>query len=113
MQVVLGLEKIKQLLCNESNIVYDVPIQVNSYRHVIERWINFKKFKKLCFEEDQSIIRDVFRFHRSDTDHIVLYYSKNMPDCLLMCRIRGDYINLLVPAVKICELNKNIIATYC
>lgn len=116
MPVVLELDVIKNMLCNESNVVYDVPIQVSSYRHVLDEWINFKtfkKFKKLFLKGETNLVREVFKFHRSDTDHIILYYSKNMRDCLLMCRVKGKYINLLVPAKGISELDKNIIATYC
>lgn len=112
MTVVQKLSRIKQMLCNESNVIYPTSIQVNSYNKVIERWIQFKTFKNLKFDVRLSVIRDIFRFHRSDTDHIVLYYSKNMQDCLLMCRVKGNYVNLLVPANGIIELNRNIIATY-
>ena len=112
MTVVHNLCRIKQMLCNESNVVYPTSIQVSSYCHVIERWVQFKTFKNLKFDTRLNIIRDIFRFHRSDTDHIVLYYSKNMQDCLLMCRIKGNYVNLLIPANGIIELNRNIIATY-
>ena len=69
------MEKIVSMLRNGSNIVYIVPIQVNSYREVIDRWLSYKRFEGLTFTKQMSTIRDVFRFHRSNIDHIILYYS--------------------------------------
>ena len=52
MTVVKKLSRIKQMLCNESNVIYPTSIQVNSYNKVIERWIQFKTFKNLKFDVD-------------------------------------------------------------
>ena len=106
------MEKIVSMLRNGSNIVYIVPIQVNSYREVIDRWLSYKRFEGLTFTKQMSIIRDIFRFHRSNIDHIILYYSRYHNDCLLMCRVGGKYTNMLLPALNIKDHNRSIIAVY-
>ena len=100
------------MLRNESNVLYRTSIQVSSYCKVIERWIKFKTFKELKFDTPLSLIRDIFKFHRSDSNHIVLYYSKNMRECLLMCRVKSKYINLLIPAYSLQNFNSSFIATF-
>ena len=112
MPVVEELDKIKQILQNVSNIVYPVSISVSSYRHVLDRWIKFKTFQQLHFGPNMHLIRDVFRFHRADPNHIVVYFSRNLTDCLLMCRIRWKYINILTPAPILKDKKCSLIAVY-
>ena len=112
MPVVEELKKIKEILQNVSNVVYPIPITVDSYRHVLDRSIQYKTFKQLHFAPHMSLIRDVFRFHRAHLNHIIVYFSRNMLDCLLMCRIRGKYINILIPAPIIRDKSCSLIAVY-
>lgn len=112
MHVVQEIKKINQMLKNGSNILYNTKIEVPSYNSVVQKWIHFKTFKGLNLEHDTKLIRDIFKFHRSNLNHIILYYSKNMNTCLLMCRVHAKYINLLIPAYSLHDYNTSIIATY-
>lgn len=112
MPVVKEIDKIRQMLQNISNVVYPISINVSSYKHVLSRWLSFKKFESLHFAAHMGLIRDVFRFHRSNLNHIILYYSRNMQNCLLMCRVKGNYRNLLIPAYSLRDINCSLIAIY-
>ena len=38
------------------------------------------------------LVKSVFDFHKENIDHIILYFSKELLDCLLICRIDGTGI---------------------
>lgn len=112
MELVPDLDKIKDMLKNGSNVLYTTEIEVSSYYNVIKRWVNFKTFKDLKFENELTLIKDVFKFHRSNLNHIILYYSRNLNNCLLMCRVNAQYINLSIPAFILKDKNESLIATF-
>ena len=107
-------EKIKELLLQECNIVYDTKLNVSNYNDVINVWLQYKNEKKLNIDEENSyLIKSIFDFHEKNIDHVILYYSKQMLDCLIMCRIDNRYINIQIPSEdKIRNFNKSFIAVY-
>ena len=107
------MEKINKLIVKPCNVVYHIPLCVNSYQEVIDAWKHYKKNRVLAVPPEQrDFIRTVFDFHLMDTDHIILYYSANQSECLLMCRINNKTINLSAPAYSIYDINKSLVATY-
>ena len=113
MVVVREARTIRTLLSQVCNVVYDVAVEVESYKQVVASWVKYKNTKSSYLRKDEDLISDIFKFHRIEKDHIVLYYSRNKPECLLMCRVGGKYINVLAPAAGIDHLGRNIIAVYC
>ena len=107
MSVMYELEKIRELIKQPCNIACTVPFIVNNYKDVLKQWCSFKKGiiiddKKLC---------DIFNFHNNNIDHILLYWSSNQEDCLLMCKISNKYINLQMPML-LDGVENSFIATY-
>jgi len=107
MTVMYELEKIKKLIKQPCNIAWTVPFIVNNYKDVLKQWRSFKNGiiinnKNLC---------DIFNFHDNNKDHILLYWSSNQEDCLLMCRISNKYINLRMPMI-LDNRKHSFIATY-
>lgn len=109
------LEKIKKLLLQGSNVIYDTNISIENYEQVLKMWLNYKKTGKIYLKDDDLyLVKSVFDFHKKEIDHIILYFSKELLDCLLLCRINGKYKNILIPAEQnILDLNKSFIAVYC
>jgi len=107
MSVMYELEKIRELIKRPCNMARTVPFIVNNYKDVLKRWRSFKRGividdKKLC---------DIFNFHNNNIDHILLYWSSNQENCLLMCKISNKYINLQMP-MTLDNMNHSFIATY-
>jgi hypothetical protein len=94
MPVMYELEKIKVLIKQPCNMVRTVPFMVNNYKDILDD-------KNLC---------DIFNFHNNNIDHILLYWSSNQEDCLLMCKISNKYINLRMPMTL--DMDNSFIATY-
>ena len=57
-------------------------------------------------------IKDIFDFHLSNINHVILFYSKNKKNALLMGKIDKKYINIIVPAYTLKEKNVSIISTF-
>ena len=89
-------------------------MSVFDYNEVINVWLKYKNENKLILlDEDKHIVKDVFDFHKENIDHVILYYSKELLDCLIMCRIDNKYINIQIPSEeKIRKFNKSFIAVY-
>ena len=108
MTVIHELNRIREIFNHPCNITYKVPFSVNNYRDVLVAWREYKKNRNLSFHKT---ICDVFEFHNSPCDHIILYWSANMTDCLLMCKIQNKYINIKIPML-IENADESFIATY-
>lgn len=109
------MEKIKKLLLQNSNVIYNIKLSVLNYKEVILAWKNYKSKNELNIldEHDKHIIKNIFNFHKLSIDHIILYYSKELIDCLIMCKINNKYINLQIPTNDlISNLNRSFIAVY-
>ena len=109
------LEKIKNLLLQGSNVIYDTNISIEDYEVVLKMWLNYKKTGKIYLKDDDLyLVKSVFDFHKKEIDHIILYFSKELLECLLLCRIDGMYKNILIPADQnILDIHKSFIAVYC
>lgn len=108
MPVIHELSRIREILNHQCNIIYKVPFMVNNYKEVLIAWREYKKNKSLSFNKT---VCDVFDFHTTSCDHIILYWSANMNDCLLMCKVQNKYINIKIPML-IESANESFIATY-
>ena len=105
------INKIKALIQSPAAYVEKTSVSVNSYIEVVKLWTQYKKTGKV--DLDNRVIKNVFDFHKSDTDHVIMYYSLGHTDCILMCKIRANYLNILVDARPTDSLGDNYIATYC
>ena len=108
MSVMYELEKIRELIKQPCNMARTVPFMVNNYKEVLIAWREHKKNKSLSFNKT---VCDVFDFHTTSCDHIILYWSANMNDCLLMCKVQNKYINIKIPML-IENAEESIIPTY-
>ena len=108
MPVIHELSRIREILNHQCNIIYKVPFMVNNYKEVLIAWREYKKNKSLSFNKS---VCDVFDFHTTSCDHIILYWSANMNDCLLMCKVQNKYINIKIPML-IENAEESFIATY-
>lgn len=108
MSVVYELEKIKEIMKKPCNITKKVSFIVNNYNEVLSAW---KAYKKNYLLEDRKDLRSIFDFHNSEINHIILYWSSNQKDCLLMCKIKEKYINIRIP-MTLTNINYSFIATY-
>ena len=108
MTVIHELSRIKEILNHQCNIIYKVPFMVNNYKEVLIAWREYKKNKSLSFNKT---VCDVFDFHTTSCDHIILYWSANMNDGLLMCKVQNKYINIKIPML-IENAEESFIATY-
>jgi len=105
---------IKTMIMNPSKKVMRVPFHVKSYKNVLDIWNTFKKQDRINVDTTDNILLDgIFKFHLSDIDHIILYYSKHLEDCLLMCKVREKYVNMVAPIKPFERLEYSLIATYC
>jgi len=108
-------DKIKNLLLQECNVIYKTNLSVKDYNEVINLWLKYKKENKLyLLDADKNIIKDIFEFHKKDIDHVILYYSKELLECLIMCKINNKYKNIQMPCYdNIVNYKKSFIAVYC
>ena len=99
-----------------SNVVFRIPLQVESYEEVMRAWQYYKRNGQIFQMAARKRVQDVFAFHQQQVDHIILYYSVNLMNCLLMCRVGNTFKNLLIPAPELPSgvdgLGGSIIATY-
>ena len=109
----LKFQKIKQILNQGCNVVYRLKLEVDSYKSVIDVWKTYKRNNIISITtSDRRIIKEIFDFHKTINDHVILYFSRKKKNCLLMCKINNEYINLLIPAVKINRDQKSFVAIY-
>lgn len=105
------INKIRSMIRSPASYVEKMPFSVNSYNEVVDLWKTYKKTGKI--DMDNVKIRNVFDFHKSDTNHVIMYYSLGQRDSLLMCKVGENYLNILVDARPTDLLGYNYIATYC
>ena len=103
---------IRRMLLAGSKTTLRVPSSVSSYGSVIRGWEMYKRGDSMSQVKNLRMVRGVFEFHMRNLDHIILYYSRNMKDCLLLCKVDGKYKNIRVPSEVLDKHNSNIIAVY-
>ena len=92
------IEKINNMIRRPCNIVYRIPLQVESYKEVMRAWKYYKRHGQIFQIASRKIVQDVFSFHQQSVDHIILLYSVNLMNCLLMCRVGHVFKNMFIPA---------------
>ena len=80
------------------------------YKEVINIWKLYKNEKKIY--NDDFLIKDIFDFHLSNVNHVILFYSKNNKNALLMGKIDNEYINLIIPSYSLKDKDVSIISTF-
>lgn len=111
MHGIYELVKIREIIKKQCNIIQKVPFVVNNYREVIRAWKLYKYRGSMSTIQYSRDLKNIFDFHKSNTDHIILYWSSNQTDCLLMCKIRNRYINLCMPML-LDNATESFVATY-
>lgn len=106
-------DKIKKILLTPPTFVTKLPFKVNDYTEAIKLWSNYKKYKTLLINDVR--VKGVFDFHLSKCDHVIMYYSNKMDNCLLLCKINNLYYNIITPferndIIKHCD--NSVLATY-
>ena len=105
---------IKNMIKNPCKYATPVPFHVRSYKTVINAFIAFKQNKELnIITSDDYLLKSIFLFHLTDQNHVILYYSKHLENCLLLCKIHNKYINMLAPIDGLDRLKYSLMATYC
>ena len=114
MVVIHELESIREMIRKPCNIVWKVPFIVADYNEVLLEWQKYRDSNTLSSSVgDSRLLKEIFTFHSHTRNHIVLYKSRNLSDCLLMCRIDGKYINILAPVEGSDVLaRESLVATY-
>jgi|TARA_B110001450_G_scaffold174490_1_gene162856 hypothetical protein len=108
MSVIYELDKIREIIKRPCNMTKKVPFVIEKYSDVIDLWDAYKKNNLLNYNK---ILLDIFEFHYSDMDHIILFWSLNKRDCLLMCKIKNKYINITMPML-LQNKSYSFLATY-
>lgn len=106
-------EKIKRIFnifSKPCNMIYPIKYEINHYKEVINIWKSYKREKKIY--NNDFLIKDIFDFHLSNTNHVILFYSKNNKNALLMSKIDNEYINLIIPAYSLRNKGVSIISTF-
>ena len=105
---------IKNMIMNPSKKVMRVPFHVKSYKNVLDIWNAFKKEEPINADTiDNYFLNTILKFHKSNIDHVILYYSKHLEECLLMCKVKEKYINIVAPIEPPERLRYSLVATYC
>ena len=106
------INTIKRLLLAGCKTAFKTPIEVDSYNTVIRGWNAFRQDGSLSDVENRYVVNGIFQFHKSNLDHVILYYSRNRTDCLLLCKIGGRYKNIRISSYGLENREKNIVAVY-
>ena len=86
---------IKNMIKKPCKYVTRVPFHVKSYKTVVHSFNAFKPHKEInIITSDNYLLKSIFIFHLSDVNHVILYYSKHLENCLLLCKIHNKYINI-------------------
>ena len=102
-------QKIKHMMMSSCNIARKVPFEVNDYKEVLDLWKIYKMGGNLYINENPEL-KNIFQFHESMVDHVILFWSLNHKNCILLCRVDGEIVNSFLPM----QLDKeySFIATY-
>ena len=110
MLLLSDMKNIKEMLKKEPTMLQTTKLEVDDYQEVVELWKLFRDENKLLI--DDYWVKQFMEFHKTETNHILLYYSKNMNECLLMCRTNNRYFNIKIPDSDLGKFDKNFIATF-
>lgn len=107
------LDKIKEMLLRGCNITEKINFSVNNYKKILLTWNYYKNKRKLPIHlRSCKNINDLFNFHYTDKNHIILYHSSSLYDALCLSCIEGRYVNFIIPADQLIEKNYSFYAVY-
>ena len=105
------IDKIKTLLKKTCNMAIKVPFEVENYEEVLRLWRDYKLGKKSNINIDNNIdLKDIFAFHEMPMDHVILFWSYNHEDCVLLCKTENKYMNIKMQMIT--DKPYSFIATY-
>jgi|TARA_B110000495_G_C22983180_1_gene578187 hypothetical protein len=105
------LYKIKEMLKKTCNMAIKVPFDVENYDELLHLWRDHKLGKKSNINIDGNIdLKDIFEFHEMSMDHVILFWSCNHEDCVLLCKTENKYMNIKMPLIT--DKPYSFIATY-
>jgi len=104
------IKKLFNIFSKPCNMIYPIKYKINNYKEVINIWKLYKNEKKIY--NDDFLIKDIFDFHLSNVNHVILFYSKNNKNALLMGKIDNEYINLIIPSYSLKDKDVSIISTF-
>ena len=110
MLLLSDLKNIKEMLKKEPTMLQTTKLSVEDYQEVVDLWKLFRDENKLPI--DDYWVKEFMSFHKTTGNHILLYYSKNLSECLLMCRTNNRYFNIKIPDSDLGKYDKNFIATF-
>ena len=110
MLLLSDMKNIKEMLKKEPTMLQITNLSVNNYKEVVDLWKLFRDENKLSI--DDYWVKQFMMFHKTPINHILLYYSKNLNECLLMCRTNNRYFNIKIPDSDLGTFDKNFIATF-
>lgn len=107
-------KRIKKIFVEKKpNTVYGINYVISDYRYIVSMWEKFLSTQKIiCPFEYEQILKNIFNFHKSNIDHVIVIQSYNLDNCLLMCKINNNCINILIPKIPFHENEISIIATF-
>tara|TARA_B100001057_G_scaffold485715_1_gene565804 strand:- start:1828 stop:2178 length:351 start_codon:yes stop_codon:yes gene_type:complete len=114
MSLEVGLQILKELIMKEPSTLFKVPFKVENYKEVVEKLKIYKERNVIIINEEiKYILKTVFDFHLNDQTHALVFYSLGKNTALLLGRIKGKYINILLPIDDmICNFETSFLATY-
>jgi hypothetical protein len=105
------IDKIKTMLKRTCNMAVKVPFEVENYDEVLHLWRDHKLGKKSNINIDSNIgLKDIFEFHEMSSDHVILFWSYNHEDCVLLCKTENKYMNIKMPMIT--DKTYSFVATY-
>jgi len=104
------LQKIKGVISKPSVSTMQIPVYVESYEEIVSEWTRYKSGGGLT--NDDYHVRNVFDFHATHGDHVLLFHGLHFSTCLLLCKFDGIYKFISIPCADNRIYDRNFIATY-
>ena len=102
---------IKKIILTKPTYMAEVPFRVSNYGEAVKLWCEYKKNRTIKI--DNAHILNALKFHLDCEDHVLMYHTYKDNNCLLLCKVKNKFINLIIPFVNEGnELNNSFIATY-
>lgn len=93
----VDVKLIRRLLASGCRAAFRIPVRVPSYSSVLEGWRAYLGGSLELESPEAHLVEGVFEYHRDHDDHVILYHSGGMSDCLLLCKTGGRYAHISVP----------------
>ena len=105
------LKFIKEIILTKPTYMAEVPFRVNNYGEAVKLWGQYKKYKSISINNEHVI--NAFKFHLNCNNHVVMFHTYKDNNCLLLCRVKDKFINIIIPFVNEgTAITESFIATY-